>query len=575
MPSPPYLPPQGGGDILEASLSRLIECVPNFSEGRDKAKIKAITDAIEAVAGVQLLDVDPGAATNRTVVTFAGPPEIMVEAAFRGIKKAYEVIDMSAHRGEHARQGACDVCPFVPISGVTIEECIELANRLGRRVGEELNLPVYLYALAAKRPERVRLPDIRAGEYEALKEKLKTPEFKPDYGPARFDPKFGVLTTGVRKFLIAYNVNLNTRNVKIAKEIGLAIREKGRVKKDSSGKKMPGPNGESLRDPGLLKHTQATGWFIDEYQRAQVTINILDHIETPIHTVFDTVKEQAEKLGARVTGSELVGLIPKDAMVEAGRHYMKMQGSSSAVSERELIRIAVLSMGLEDLTPFDIDKKIIEYNFINRKGLNFMKVNEFVEELASDSPAPGGGSVAALAGSLSAALTAMVTNLTFGKKGHETKNDLMEKTGIKAQALKDELLTAVETDTEAFNKVMAMMKLPKKTDEEKAAREKAVEAANKEATLIPLSVLEKTIPSLKLAAVVAKDGNQNSLSDSGVAALMARASAHGAYYNVLINLRGINDKAWAKDIRAKADKFLAEADKLADEIGSSVVKKLT
>jgi len=555
-------------------MSRLVECVPNFSEGRDMAKINAITDAMEAVAGVQLLDVDPGAATNRTVVTIAGTPEVIVEAAFQGIKKAYEVIDMKNHKGEHARQGACDICPFIPISGVTVDECIELSNQLGKRVGEELNLPVFLYALAAKKPKRIRLPDIRAGEYEALEEKLKTPEFKPDYGPARFDSKFGVLTTGVRKFLIAYNVNLNTTYTKIAKEIGLNIREKGRAKRDANGNKMKDGDGKLIRDPGLLKHTQATGWFIDEYKRAQVTINILDHIETPIHIVFDTVKDQAERLGARVTGSELIGLIPKDAMIAAGKYYLQKQGCSTAVSERELIRIAVLSMGLDELSPFDIDKKIIEYNFESPVGLTRMRVDAFADELASDSPAPGGGSVAALAGSLSTALSAMVSNLTFNKKGYEDHNELMEKTGVEAQGLKNWFMNAVNADTEAFNRVMAAMKMPKKSGQEKSVRLQAMAEANKEATLVPFSVLERTVPSLTLAKVVADHGNQNSLSDSGVAGLMAKAAAHGAYYNVLINLSGIDDKAWAKDIRSKADKIIADVDKLADDIGKSVLAKL-
>lgn len=555
-------------------MTRLVECVPNFSEGRDAAKIKAITDAIEAVAGIQLLDVDPGAATNRTVVTFAGPPEVVVEAAFQGIKKAYEVIDMSKHTGEHARQGACDVCPFIPISDITAEECVKLANDLGKRVGKELELPVFLYAMAAKKPERERLPDIRVGEYEALEEKLKKPEWKPDYGPAKFNSKFGVLTTGVRKFLIAYNVNLNTRNTKIAKEIGLNIREKGRAKRDKEGKKVRDAGGKLVRNPGLLKYTQATGWFIDEYQRAQVTINILDHVETPIHKVFDTVKEQAESFGARVTGSELVGLIPKDAMIMAGDYYLKKAGSSTAVSEREKIRTAVMSMGLNELSPFEIDKKIIEYNFKNPINLTRDTVEGFADELASDSPAPGGGSVAALCGALSASLSAMVTNLTFNKKGYEDKNELMEKTGVEGQKLKDWFINAVNTDTEAFNNVITAMKMPKKSDEEKAARLKAIEEADKNATLVPLTVLENTVPALKLAETVAEHGNQNSLSDSGVAALTARCAANGAYYNVLINLSGIEDKTWAKKTREQADKFLSEADKLAAEIEKIVLNKL-
>lgn len=555
-------------------MARIIECVPNFSEGRDKTKISIITDAIKAVKGVQLLDVDPGAATNRTVVTIAGTPEAVLEGAFQGIKKAYEVLDMRFHKGEHARQGACDICPFIPISDVSNDECIEIANKLGERVGKELNLPVYLYAMAAKKPEREKLPDIRIGEYEALEEKFKKPEWTPDYGPARFDPKFGVLTTGVRKFLIAYNVNLNTTNVKIAKEIGLNIREKGRAKKDTNGKKIRDKDGKLIRNPGLLQHTQATGWFIDEYKRAQVTINILDHIETPIHKVFDTIKEQAEILGARVTGSELVGLIPKDAIIEAGKYYLKKQGSSTAIPEREIIRTAVMSMGLDELTPFEIEKKIIEYNFHSPVNLTGMKITEFNDELSSDSPAPGGGSVAALAGSLSAALTAMVTNLTFNKKGYEDKNEMMEFTGIDAQTLKEDFTQLINTDTEAFNNVMAAMKMKKNTDEEKEKRTHAIEEANKKATIIPYTVLEKTIPALKLASVVARFGNQNSLSDSGVAALMAKAAAHGAYYNVLINLPGVKDRAWAKDIRTKADKCITAVNKAADEIAEIVLKTL-
>lgn len=560
--------------LTEGEMPKLVECVPNFSEGRDMARISAITGAIRGVEGVRLLSVDVGAATNRTVVTFAGDPASVVTAAYQSIEAAYEVIDMRRHKGEHARQGACDVCPFIPISGVSIEECIEIANELGRRVGERLKIPVYLYALAAKKPERIRLPDIRAGEYEALEEKLSKPEWRPDFGPAKFVPSFGALVTGARKFLIAYNVNLNTRNVKIAKEIGLSIRETGRVRKDADGNIMRDKKGDPVRVPGLLKNVQATGWYIDEYRRAQVTINILDHEATPIHTVFETVKSEAERLGARVTGSELVGLIPKDAMLAAGRYYLAKQGACTAAPERELVRIAVISMGMGELSPFDIDKKIIEYNFVSKEGLVNMKINEFVDELSSDSPAPGGGSVAALAGSLSAALSAMVAGLTFGKKGYADKNGLMEKTGISAQRLKDELLAAVDTDTAAFNKVISAMKLPKKTDAEKAARQKAITEANREAALVPLSVLEKTIPALALASVVAKDGNQNSLSDSGVAALMAKAAAEGAYYNVLINLAGIDDKKWRQNIRKKADKALAEAVRLADAVRKEVLEKL-
>ncbi|MFA7576754.1 MAG: glutamate formimidoyltransferase [Candidatus Muiribacteriota bacterium] len=554
-------------------MSKIVECVPNFSEGRDLKKIKQITDAIEEVNGVKLLDVDPGAATNRTVVTIAGSPEAVVEAAFRGIKKASEVIDMRNHTGAHARMGATDVCPFIPISGITYEECIELSKILGEKVGRELNIPVYLYGMSAQRKDRVRLPDIRKGEYEALEEKMKNPDFAPDYGKAEFNARAGATAIGVRKFLIAYNVNLNTTRTQIAKEIGYEIREVGRAIKDENGKSKKDENGNLIRTPGLLKNTQAAGWYIDEYKRAQVTINIMDHIETPLHVVYETVKEQAEKLGARVTGSELIGLIPKEAMIEAGKYFLDKQETSKAFSEKEIIRIAVLSMGLDELTPFDIDKKIIEYHF-EKPGLKDMKVTEFADELASDSPAPGGGSVAAMLGAMGAALAAMVTNLTYYKKEYTEHKNLMGEVGEKGQKLKRELLYAIDEDTNAFNKMAESRKLAKKTDEEIKIRNQAMEEANKYAMQVPFETMKKSFEVMKLAKEVAFYGNSNCLSDAGVANLCANAAIMGAYYNVKINAPSVEDKGFVQNMLDECSKLLAEKDKLYEEIKNRVESML-
>ena len=554
-------------------MSKLVECVPNFSEGRDMKKINAITDAMKEVPGVQLLDVDPGAATNRTVVTIAGSPEAVVESAFRGIKKASEIIDMTTHTGAHARMGATDVVPFIPISGIDYDECIELSKILAKKVGEELDIPVYLYGFSATKPERKRLPDIRSGEYEALEEKLKKPEWKPDFGPAKFNAKAGATAIGVRKFLIAYNVNLNTTITKIAKEIGWEIREKGRAIRDKKGKQVKDENGNLVRRPGLLKNTQAAGWFIDEYNRAQVTINIMDHIETPLHVVYETVKEQAEKLGARVTGSELVGLIPKEAMLMAGRYYLDKQGTSRAFSEKEIIRIAALSMGLDELTPFDIDQKVIEYHFVE-DGLKDMKVNEFADELASDSPAPGGGSVAALLGSMAASLSCMVSNLTYYKKKYAKSKEMMGEVGEQAQLLKQRLLNAIDEDTEAFNRMAAAGRLPKNTDEEKALRDEAMEEANKYAMQVPFTTMNDSLQVLRLAKKVAENGNPNCLSDAGVANLCGYAAIMGAYYNVKINAPSVEDEDFTKNMLNDCEKIISEAQKLYDEIRDYVEGKL-
>jgi glutamate formiminotransferase/formiminotetrahydrofolate cyclodeaminase len=537
---------------------KLVECVPNFSEGRDMAVIEKITGEIESTEGVKLLDVDPGKDTNRTVVTFIGSPDAVVEAAFRAIARAAEVIDMSKHSGAHARMGATDVCPFVPVSGVTMEDCTELARRLGTRVGDELGIPVYLYEHAASRPERQNLANIRSGEYEGLPEKLQDPEWKPDFGPARFNAKAGATVIGAREFLIAYNVNLNTRDTRVARDIAFAIREKGRLKRDADGQVERDDKGNALREPGIFKACKAVGWYMEDFGRAQVSINLVDYKITPPHLVFDECCRIAEGLGARVTGSELVGLIPLDAMLMAGRYYLEKLNKTKGVPESELIHTAVLSMGLGDLYPFEPEKKIIEYQFDRSGLLTGMRIDGFTDLLSTDAPAPGGGSVAALCGALSAALSSMVGALTHGKKGYEESFGAMEMAGIDGQRLKEQFLTDVDRDTAAFNRVMEAMRLPKKTDEDKATRAAAIEEATKGATLVPLEVLRRTLEAAELARIVVEKGNRNSISDAGVAALAARTAAEGAYLNVLINLSGIEDASFKKETLSEAEKIRRE-----------------
>ena len=440
----------------------IVECVPNFSEGRNRAVIDEIARAIRDVDGAALLDVDPGHATNRTVVTFVGGPEPVLEAAFRAIETAKRLIDMSRHRGEHARLGATDVCPFVPVSGISMEDCAQLARRLAKRVGEDLGIPVYLYEHAASRPERRNLADIRKGEYEGLAEKLADPEWTPDFGPAVFDPRTGATVIGAREFLIAYNVNLNTRDRRLANDIALEVREAGRAKRDTSGEIVRNPDGTPVKVPGRLKAFKGVGWFIAEYDRAQVSINLVDYKVTPPHTAFDVIVEEAHRRGLRVTGSELVGLIPLEAIVLAGRHYLKKQGKSTGIPMRQIVETAVQSLGLRDLGPFDPDEKIIEFRLaqdLKGKRLVDRTVAGFTDELSSESPAPGGGSVAALCGSMAAALASMVANLTAGKPGSAGKEEMIV-VAEEAQTLKDALLDAVDADTEAFNRLLAANRLP-------------------------------------------------------------------------------------------------------------------
>lgn len=550
---------------------QLVECVPNFSEGRNEKVIDAIADAIRSVSGVSLLDVDPGYSTNRTVVTFVGQPEQVVEAAYQAISKASQLIDMRKHQGEHPRMGATDVCPFVPVSGITMEQCVQLANTLGERVGRDLGIPIYLYGEAAKKAERRSLADIRQGEYEALNEKMKDSGFRPDFGPSAFNAASGATVIGARQFLIAYNVNLNTRSKKLANEIAFNIREAGRAKRNAKGEIEKDASGNTIKVPGTLKEVRAVGWYVDEYQRAQVSINLTNFEVTSLHQAFDEVVRQAELLGLRVTGSEIVGLVPLAPMLEAGRHYLRKQGRSTGVSEAEIVECAIQSLGLAELSPFVAKEKIIEYRVAPEgKFLRDMTLTKFVDELASESPAPGGGSVAALCGSLSAALSAMVANLTFDKKGFEDKKAMMEGVGRDAQRLKQWMLQTVDDDMQAFNRIIDARRMAKGSESEKVLRDAAILEASKAATLTPLSVLQGAPVLLELAARVVEHGNPSSLSDGAVAALVAAAAAEGAYYNVLINLRDFGqssaEQEFVSDTRGQADKLIAVVRSRSEEI---------
>jgi glutamate formiminotransferase/formiminotetrahydrofolate cyclodeaminase len=548
-------------------MQKIIECVPNFSEGRNSAIIEQITDEIKKIDGVILLDVDPGKDTNRTVVTFAGSPEGVEEAAYQAIKKAGDLIDMSTHTGAHPRMGATDVCPFVPVSGVTMKDCVEIARRLGDRVARELDIPVFLYEEAAQTEDRKSLAFIREGEYEALPEKLKTEKYKPDFGNPVFNRRSGATVIGAREFLIAYNINLNTRDVKIARKIANRIREKGRmVKNNETGKKE--------RKPGVLKAVRAVGWYIDEYNMAQISVNLLNYKITPLYRVFEEAEKFAHSFGVRVTGSELVGLIPLEAVLDVGKYFLKKQESSTGISEKEIVRIAVQSLGMEEISEFNPEHKIIEYRFRRKGRLVSMSCSDFIEELASDSPAPGGGSVAALNAALSAALSSMVGNLTIGKKDYSNVRKKMILVSEKAQKCKDFFIEAIDRDTEAFNKIMDNFSLPKKTEEEQRFRNQKIQEATIEATLIPLSVLEKTVEAAELALMVSKKGNRNSLSDAGVAGLTAAAAAEGAFYNVLINLEGIDDEGFRKSTKEKARLIFEQVQGLAKKIKRIMKKEL-
>jgi glutamate formiminotransferase / formiminotetrahydrofolate cyclodeaminase len=545
-------------------MQKLIECVPNFSEGRDLEIIRQITAAIESVDGISLLNVDPGASTNRTVVTFAGSPEAAVEAAFRGIQKAAELIDMRKHKGAHPRMGATDVCPFIPVSNVSWEEAIACAHQLGLRVGEELKIPVFLYERAAKDQSRSNLSIIRSGEYEGFFEKMKEAAWKPDFGPSVFSEKSGATVIGAREFLVAYNLNLNTKAVRRATSVAFDVRENGRVKTDDGtprGKPVLDANGEPVRVPGLLKHVKAIGWYVEEYGIAQVSMNLTNIEETPLHAAFDACSESASKRGLRVTGSEVVGMLPKKCLVEAGKYFLRKQQWSEGASEEELIDIAIRSMGLNELKPFDPKEKIIELKMesVSKKSLLKMDLRQFCNETLSDSPAPGGGSVAALMGALGVSLGGMVANLSAGKRGWEEKLGYFSDWAVKAQQLKDELLFLVDEDTAAFNKVMDAFALPKESAEEKAARSAAIELANKYAAEIPLRVMETACKSYQLLAEMAEKGNPASISDVGVGVLALRACIDGAALNVRINLAGLKDEKLKSSLQEKVQRISAES----------------
>jgi len=553
-------------------MKQLIECVPNFSEGRDLAIIKQITDAIESVEGVTLLDVDPGKATNRTVVTFVGEPAPVVEAAFRAIRKACELIDMSKHRGEHPRMGATDVCPLIPVANISMDETAEWARRLGDRVGSELELPVYLYESAATRPERQNLATIRVGEYEGLPVKLADPAWKPDFGPARFLPKSGATVVGARDFLIAYNVNLNTTSTRRANSVAFDVREKGRVVNDPhTGKPLLDDQSEPLREPGLLKGVKAIGWYIHEYGIAQISMNITNINDTPLHLAFEACCNSAQRRGMRVTGSELVGLVPLEVLLNAGRYFLHKQARSAGVSEAELIKIAVKSMGLDELGPFDPQRKIIEYNLesgnvANQKRLIKKDLQAFADETASESPAPGGGSISAYVGALGVSLATMVANLSSHKRGWDERWESFSQSAEQGQQIKDALLRAVDEDTDAFNAIMAAFGLPKGTPAEKTARKATIQAATKKAIEVPFKVMQLSFSSFPLIRDMVENGNPNSITDAAVGALCARAAVHGSFLNVKINSTGLDDKEYAQKVVAEGERMVAAADVAEREI---------
>ena len=559
-------------------MKQLIECVPNFSEGRDEQIIKQITDSIQSVEGIKLLNVDPGKATNRTVVTFVGEPEQVIEAAFQGTKMAAQLIDMSKHKGEHPRFGATDVCPLVPIANISMEEIVVYARRLAKRMGEELGISVYCYEFAATSEQRRSLADCRAGEYEGLKEKLQKPEWKPDFGPVALNERAGATAVGARNFLIAYNVNLNTTSVRRANSIAFDVREAGRVVREGdpvTGKIVNDENGEPLRIPGTLKKVRAIGWFIKEYGIAQISMNLTDITVTSMHQAFDEVSERARERGIRVTGSELIGVIPLQAMLDAGNYFLRKQQRSVGIPDEEIIKIAVKSLGLEELAPFDPKKRIIEYLIDEQNGkLVDLTLSGFSNETLSESPAPGGGSVSAYVGALGAALGSMVANLSAHKRGWDDRWEEFSEWAEKGKQAHDRLLKLVDEDTASFNAIMDAFGLPKNTDQEKKQRSVAIQVATKHAIEVPFEVMQTAFQSLEVIQRMAEIGNPNSLSDAGVGALCVRTAVYGAYLNVRINAGGLNDKVFAEDMLKKAAELLQKALSKEAEILKLVESKI-
>jgi glutamate formiminotransferase/formiminotetrahydrofolate cyclodeaminase len=549
-------------------MKKVIECVPNFSEGRDLNIIRQITDAIESVDGVKLLNVDPGKATNRTVVTFVGDEDSVVEAAYRAIAKAAELIDMSKHKGEHPRFGATDVCPFIPIANATMEDCIACAKKLGERVGKTLNIPVYLYEYAASAPHRKNLASVRAGEYEGIKDKIRLPDWKPNFGPAEWNVKSGNVAIGARKILIAYNANLNTTSTRRANSVAFDVREQGR--------KVKNEKGEEVHQPGACKAVKGIGWFIEEYGVAQVSMNLVDIDVTPIHIAFDECVKSAFHRGMRVTGSELIGLIPLQSMLNAGKYFLEKQQRSTGVAESELIKIAIKSMGLDELTPFDPQKRIIEYMLTDSSAspLINMKLDKFADETASESPAPGGGSISAYVGALGISLGTMVANLSSHKPGWDARWKEFSDWAEKGQHIKSQLLKLVDEDTKAFNKIMDAFSLPKATDDEKKSRKKAIQDATKYAIEVPFKVMQLSHDSFEVIKAMAEIGNPNSASDAGVGALCARTAVYGAYLNVRINASGLDDKAFAEEKIKSGNELLEKSMQLEKEVLAIVEGKI-
>lgn len=604
---------------------KLIECVPNFSEARDLTIIKQITDEIEKIEGCRLLDVDPGADMNRTVVTFVGTPESVKKAAFNAIKKAGELIDMRKHKGSHPRQGATDVCPFVPVSGVTTEECIELSKEVAKRVGEELKIPVYLYEKSAQKPERQNLANIRRGEYEALEEKLKKPEWAPDYGPSEFNAEAGATVIGVREFLIAYNISLNTRESKHATDIAYELREKGRsarrgntdpyyykgteILKYETGKYPCGscgfdgstmqetiehcknehgydleallkvnaidpakPEGKSVKKPGLFQHCKAIGWMVDAYDRAQISINLTDYNVTNMHDVLEETRMLATARGLVVTGSEIVGMVPFPALMKAGGFYLRRQERSAGVPVIDVLNTAVQSLGLNDVSPFKIKERVL--GLPSEGDLVKMKLNDIIDEVSRESPAPGGGSIAALAGALGASLSSMVSNLTANNRGSDDVDDILNDSAEKAQEIKNKLVKAIDDDTNAFNSYMAARRIPARTEEEKKAKFDAEQAGLKEAVSVPLNTAKLSLEAIKIAGIIADYGNPNSITDVGVGASIAHTGVIGGIYNVLINLKDIKDESFVLEMRNICGSIKKEASEELEKVNKKVELKL-
>nr|WP_321451229.1 glutamate formimidoyltransferase [uncultured Carboxylicivirga sp.] len=562
-------------------MQQLIECVPNFSEGCDMTIIEKITDEIKKIDGVKLIDVDPGQATNRTVVTMVGTPDEVCEAAFQAVKKAQELIDMRHHKGAHPRFGATDVCPLVPVANISMEETVEYAHKLAERIGTELNIPIYCYEFAAKEDKRKNLASCREGEYEAVPKRIGTAEWKPDFGPAEWNEsvaKSGVTAVGARNFLIAYNVNLNTTSTRRANAIAFDVRERGRVKREGdslTGKIVKDEKGNPVMEPGMLKSVKGIGWFIEEYGVAQISMNLTDITVTPLHVAYDAVYERANARGVRVTGSEMVGVVPLQAMLDAGKYFLRKQERSTGIPEREIIKIAVKSMGLDELYPFDPDKKIIEYILKDdQKKLIDMNLTAFADETASESPAPGGGSISAYVGSLGAALGTMVANLSAHKRGWDDRWEEFSNWAEKGMAIQSELLRLVDEDTNAFNRIMDAFGLPKGTDEEKAARKQAIDDATRFAIEIPFKVMKKSYEAFEMIRAMAETGNPNSVSDAGVGALCVRSAVMGAYLNVKINASGLDDKSFVESILAEGKMIEEKAIKAEKEILEIVNQKI-